>query len=91
MPAHTFTRPRPPCALVRKRGPHSKHVTCSPGCCPAGICCWREDSARWALQSKMKRNHNYSSSDSDMDDNIEVEKDSGDENGYGNFISKVNH
>ncbi|KAM4601399.1 hairy/enhancer-of-split related with YRPW motif protein 1-like [Polymixia lowei] len=28
----------------------------------------------------MKRNHNYSSSDSDMDDNIEVDKDSGDEN-----------
>ncbi|CAL8247146.1 unnamed protein product [Lota lota] len=29
----------------------------------------------------MKRNHSYSSSDSEMDDNIEVEKDSGDENG----------
>ncbi|XP_029927338.1 hairy/enhancer-of-split related with YRPW motif protein 1-like [Myripristis murdjan] len=29
----------------------------------------------------MKRSHNYSSSDSDLDDNIEVEKDSGDENG----------
>ncbi|TDH11867.1 hypothetical protein EPR50_G00065370 [Perca flavescens] len=33
------------------------------------------------LGSKMKRSHNYSSSDSDLDDNIEVEKDSGDENG----------
>ncbi|XP_041649738.1 hairy/enhancer-of-split related with YRPW motif protein 1-like [Cheilinus undulatus] len=30
----------------------------------------------------MKRNHNYSSSDSDLDDNVEVEKDSGDENGH---------
>ncbi|XP_072249389.1 hairy/enhancer-of-split related with YRPW motif protein 1-like [Leuresthes tenuis] len=30
----------------------------------------------------MKRSHNYSSSDSDLDDNIEVEKDSGDENGH---------
>lgn len=30
----------------------------------------------------MKRNHNYSSSDSELDDNVEVEKDSGDENGY---------
>ncbi|CAL8255882.1 unnamed protein product [Boreogadus saida] len=29
----------------------------------------------------MKRNHSFSSSDSEMDDNIEVEKDSGDENG----------
>nr|XP_019948299.1 PREDICTED: LOW QUALITY PROTEIN: hairy/enhancer-of-split related with YRPW motif protein 1-like [Paralichthys olivaceus] len=29
----------------------------------------------------MKRNHNYSSSDSDLDDSVEVEKDSGDENG----------
>ncbi|XP_033983983.1 hairy/enhancer-of-split related with YRPW motif protein 1-like [Trematomus bernacchii] len=29
----------------------------------------------------MKRSHNYSSSESDLDDNIEVEKDSGDENG----------
>ncbi|XP_004077899.1 hairy/enhancer-of-split related with YRPW motif protein 1 [Oryzias latipes] len=29
----------------------------------------------------MKRNHNYSSSESDLDDNVEVEKDSGDENG----------
>ncbi|XP_068995598.1 hairy/enhancer-of-split related with YRPW motif protein 1-like [Embiotoca jacksoni] len=29
----------------------------------------------------MKRSHNYSSSDSDLDDNVEVEKDSGDENG----------
>ncbi|XP_038567523.1 hairy/enhancer-of-split related with YRPW motif protein 1-like [Micropterus salmoides] len=28
----------------------------------------------------MKRSHNYSSSDSDLDDNVEVEKDSGDEN-----------
>lgn len=32
----------------------------------------------------MKRSHNYSSSDSDLDDNVEVEKDSGDENGYVN-------
>lgn len=30
----------------------------------------------------MKRSHNYSSSDSDLDDNVDVEKDSGDENGY---------
>ena len=30
----------------------------------------------------MKRSHNYSSSESDLDDNVEVEKDSGDENGY---------
>uniref|UniRef100_A0A3P8V2B1 Hes related family bHLH transcription factor with YRPW motif 1 n=1 Tax=Cynoglossus semilaevis TaxID=244447 RepID=A0A3P8V2B1_CYNSE len=29
----------------------------------------------------MKRSHNYSSSDSDLDDSVEVEKDSGDENG----------
>uniref|UniRef100_A0A3B4GJL9 Hairy/enhancer-of-split related with YRPW motif protein 1-like n=1 Tax=Pundamilia nyererei TaxID=303518 RepID=A0A3B4GJL9_9CICH len=29
----------------------------------------------------MKRSHNYSSSDSDLDDTVEVEKDSGDENG----------
>ncbi|XP_017281912.1 hairy/enhancer-of-split related with YRPW motif protein 1-like [Kryptolebias marmoratus] len=29
----------------------------------------------------MKRSNNYSSSDSDLDDNVEVEKDSGDENG----------
>uniref|UniRef100_A0A8C3G245 Hes related family bHLH transcription factor with YRPW motif 1 n=1 Tax=Cyclopterus lumpus TaxID=8103 RepID=A0A8C3G245_CYCLU len=29
----------------------------------------------------MKRSHNYSSSESDLDDNVEVEKDSGDENG----------
>lgn len=29
----------------------------------------------------MKRSHNYSSSDSDLDDNVEVEKDSCDENG----------
>lgn len=36
--------------------------------------------------SKMKRSHNYSSSDSDLDDNIEVEKDSGDENGYVHFF-----
>uniref|UniRef100_A0A3Q3VQ26 Hes related family bHLH transcription factor with YRPW motif 1 n=1 Tax=Mola mola TaxID=94237 RepID=A0A3Q3VQ26_MOLML len=28
----------------------------------------------------MKRSHNYSSSDSDLDDNVDVEKDSGDEN-----------
>ena len=48
------------------------------------------DSAHWAhikglfstlSGSKMKRNHNYSSSDSELDDNIEVEKDSADENG----------
>lgn len=31
-------------------------------------------------QSRMKRSHNYSSSDSDLDDNVDVEKDSGDEN-----------
>ncbi|XP_026228071.1 hairy/enhancer-of-split related with YRPW motif protein 1-like [Anabas testudineus] len=30
----------------------------------------------------MKRSHNYSSSDSDLDDNVEVEKDSCDENGH---------
>lgn len=30
----------------------------------------------------MKRSHNYSSSDSDLDDNVEVEKDSGDETGH---------
>lgn len=36
-----------------------------------------------ASHSTMKRSHNYSSSDSDLDDNVEVEKDSGDENGYG--------
>ncbi|CAB1427716.1 unnamed protein product [Pleuronectes platessa] len=29
----------------------------------------------------MKRSHNYSSSDSDLDDSVDVEKDSGDENG----------
>lgn len=34
----------------------------------------------------MKRGNNYSSSDSDLDDNVEVEKDSGDENGYDKFI-----
>lgn len=34
----------------------------------------------------MKRSHNYSSSDSDLDDTVEVEKDSGDENGYVNFF-----
>lgn len=28
----------------------------------------------------MKRSHNYSSSDSELDDNVDVEKDSGDEN-----------
>lgn len=38
----------------------------------------------------MKRSHNYSSSDSDLDDNIEVEKDSGDENGYVPFYV-INH
>lgn len=41
----------------------------------------------------MKRSHNYSSSDSDLDDTVEVEKDSGDENGYVNFfffIKKIN-
>ena len=37
----------------------------------------------------MKINHSFSSSDSEMDDNIEVEKDSGDENGYVNFISEL--
>lgn len=30
--------------------------------------------------SDMKRSHNYSSSDSELDDNVDVEKDSGDEN-----------
>ena len=30
---------------------------------------------------KMKRNHDFSSSDSELDENIEVEKESGDENG----------
>lgn len=30
----------------------------------------------------MKRSHTYSSSESDLDDNVDVEKDSGDENGY---------
>ncbi|XP_035499351.2 hairy/enhancer-of-split related with YRPW motif protein 1 [Scophthalmus maximus] len=30
----------------------------------------------------MKRSHNYSSSDSDLDDSVEVEKESGDENGH---------
>lgn len=34
----------------------------------------------------MKRSHNYSSSDSDLDDNVDVEKDSGDENGYVYFV-----
>ncbi|XP_072316012.1 hairy/enhancer-of-split related with YRPW motif protein 1-like [Eucyclogobius newberryi] len=34
------------------------------------------------LESNMKRSHNYSSSDSDLDDNVEVEKDSGDEIGH---------
>ncbi|XP_008321562.2 hairy/enhancer-of-split related with YRPW motif protein 1-like [Cynoglossus semilaevis] len=33
------------------------------------------------ISSRMKRSHNYSSSDSDLDDSVEVEKDSGDENG----------
>lgn len=31
---------------------------------------------------KMKRSHTYSSSESDLDDNVDVEKESGDENGY---------
>lgn len=43
----------------------------------------RCESARGA---KMKRSHNYSSSDSDLDDNVDVEKDSGDENGYVSFF-----
>lgn len=30
----------------------------------------------------MKRNHEFSSSDSELDENIEVEKESADENGY---------
>lgn len=30
----------------------------------------------------MKRNHDFSSSDSELDENIEVEKESADENGY---------
>lgn len=34
----------------------------------------------------MKRSHNYSSSESDLDDNVEVEKDSGDENGLVNLL-----
>lgn len=38
----------------------------------------------------MKRSHNYSSSDSDLDDTVEVEKDSGDENGYVNFFFFLN-
>lgn len=33
-------------------------------------------------KKKMKRSHTYSSSESDLDDNVDVEKDSGDENGY---------
>lgn len=36
-------------------------------------------------EGRMKRSHNYSSSDSELDDNVEVEKDSGDENGYVSF------
>lgn len=36
---------------------------------------------RSGFTADMKRNHNYSSSESDLDDNVEVEKDSGDENG----------
>lgn len=35
----------------------------------------REDNTR-----KMKRNHDFSSSDSELDENIEVEKESADEN-----------
>lgn len=38
-------------------------------------------SAEVTVSSTMKRSHNYSSSDSDLDDNVDVEKDSGDENG----------
>lgn len=34
------------------------------------------------LTEKMKRNHEFSSSDSELDENIEVEKESADENGY---------
>lgn len=37
-------------------------------------------------EGRMKRSHNYSSSDSELDDNVEVEKDSGDENGYVSFF-----
>ncbi|XP_008430805.1 hairy/enhancer-of-split related with YRPW motif protein 1-like [Poecilia reticulata] len=36
---------------------------------------------RVSLDVRMKRSLNYSSSDSELDDNVEVEKDSGDENG----------
>ncbi|KAM6910362.1 hairy/enhancer-of-split related with YRPW motif protein 1-like isoform 2-T2 [Xenentodon cancila] len=43
---------------------------------------WRDCVDHYRLGSRMKRNHNYSSSDSDLDDNVEVEKDSGDENGH---------
>lgn len=34
------------------------------------------------LGRKMKRSRTYSSSESDLDDNVDVEKESGDENGY---------
>lgn len=37
----------------------------------------------------MKRNQNYSSSDSELDDNIEVEKDSGEENGNTDFHDSI--
>lgn len=37
----------------------------------------------------MKRSHNYTSSESDLDDNVDVEKDSGDENGYVHFLYSI--
>lgn len=37
----------------------------------------------------MKRSHNYSSSDSELDDNVDVEKDSGDENRCGHPVTQL--
>lgn len=39
----------------------------------------------------MKRSHNYSSSDSELDDNVDVEKDSGDENRCAHHIAHLIH
>lgn len=47
------------------------------------------DHCRLGSGKKMKRSHNYSSSESDLDDNVDVEKDSGDENGYVHFLYSI--
>lgn len=89
-PAHHILWPRPPMAVAEEAGPRFKlwHRRAAVSELDA---CDREGLTTDLCTpgGNMKRSHNYSSSDSELDDNVDVEKDSGDENRCERHITQL--